>query len=122
MKDTGKYDLSAQETFLMQLFWSEAREMTLGEVDFFAKESGFKPSIGTVKTYLQRLVKKGALSTRKVGHKLLYIPVSEEVYRKKFSESFLNDHFNGSLPAFIAALTGNVQLSESEIEELKKYQ
>lgn len=106
----------------MELFWQHDREMTLSEITDLARECGFQPTIGTAKTYLQRLVKKGALTYRKVGHKLLYsAAMDESKYQQRWAQSILNEGFGGSLGAFISALTGNAKLTKEEIEELRKF-
>lgn len=117
---SGKYNLSKQEAFLMDLLWRENRQMTLAEIMDLAQQSGFKPTIGTTKTYLQRLVKKDTLSTYKSGHKLLYFPsMSEEAYKQKWTRSILDSSFEGSLRSFVCALTGNESLTEDQVQQLK---
>lgn len=121
MSKEKKYDLSSQETLLMNLFWKQKTKMTLAEITALAQENGFKPTIGTAKTYLQRLVKKGALATEKAGHKLLYYPAMDEnSYCKKWTQSILDESFKGSLRSFVCSLTGNSKLTEEETELLRK--
>lgn len=104
----------------MKLLWETNREMTLAEITELLQAQGFQPTIGTIKTYLQRLVKKGALKTKKVGHKLLYSPSMEETdYEQKWTQEILNESFQGSLCAFVCALTGNSRLTEEERKVLK---
>ncbi|WP_274422706.1 BlaI/MecI/CopY family transcriptional regulator [Blautia sp. XA-2221] len=118
----AKYDLSNQELFIMKILWGISSEMTLGEITEYLQDHGFQPTIGTAKTYLTRLVKKGALKTRKEGHKLLYSPVSDETgYEQQWTERLLNDHFGGSLNSFLSALTGNGKLKNSQIQQLKDF-
>ena len=74
----AKYNLSSQEYEIMSILWKENREMTLAEIADLLWDAGFEISIGTVKTYLQRIVKKGALIAPKHGHKLMYMPSSSE--------------------------------------------
>ena len=110
-----KYNLSNQEYTIMQLLWKLGEEQTLAEITELLQSQGFKPAIGTIKTYLQRLVKKGALKTRKNGHKLLYSPVTNETgYKQQWTQGILNECFGGSLSAFVCALTGNDSLTEEE--------
>ena len=98
----AKYNLSSQEYEIMSILWKENREMTLAEIADLLWDAGFEISIGTVKTYLQRIVKKGALIAPKHGHKLMYMPSSsEEAFAQKWTQDFLNKSFRGSLKAFI---------------------
>lgn len=104
----------------MQILWKQDHELTLAEITELLKAENFKPSIGTIKTYLQRLVKKSALSTKKAGHKLLYSATSDEAgYKQKWTQAFLNESFHGSLNTFICALTGNRKLTDEERKVLK---
>ena len=117
-----KYGLSNQELFIMNVLWGGYSEMTLGEITELLQEQGFQPTIGTIKTYLTRLVKKGALQTRKVGHKLLYSPSCDrQEYEKRWTEDLLNKHFCGSVKIFLSALTGKDGLTDKQIQELKDF-
>lgn len=114
------YNLSNQEYLIMKLFWNSLSEMTLGEVSEALHSQGFRPTTGTIKTYLTRLVKKEALTARKEGHKLLYFPTCpEETYAQKWTQSILDENFNGSLNNFICALTGKSKLTTDEIKFLR---
>ena len=70
----AKYNLSSQEYEIMSILWKENREMTLAEIADLLWDAGFEISIGTIKTYLQRIVKKGALIAPKHGHKCICLP------------------------------------------------
>ena len=48
-----KYNLSNQEYTIMQLLWKLGEEQTLAEITELLQSQGFKPAIGTIKTYLQ---------------------------------------------------------------------
>lgn len=76
---------------------------------------GWKKS--TSFTVLKRLCDKGIFQNVKGS-------VSSVISRKEFysrqSERFVEETFNGSLPAFLAAFTSRKSLSAEEIEELKR--
>ena len=46
--------------------------------------------------------------------------ISRENFYSAKSESFVEESFNGSLPAFIAAFTKRKKLSKKEIDEIRK--
>ena len=46
--------------------------------------------------------------------------VSREEFLARQSEMFVEDTFNGSLPAFLAAFGSRKKLSDAEIDELQK--
>ena len=46
--------------------------------------------------------------------------ISKEEFNARQSEQFVEDTFNGSLPAFLAAFGSRKKLSDSEIDELQR--
>ncbi len=75
----------------------------------------------TVKTFLNRLVRKGALGFRKEGRAYLYRPlVKEEECVDAASESFLERVFGGSLRPMLAHFVERKKLSAEELRELKQ--
>jgi len=74
----------------------------------------------TVKTLLNRLLKKDAVGFEKQGREYLYFPVlKQQEYIKGASESFLNRVFNGNVSSLVAAFTKSENLSTEDISELK---
>ena len=79
-------------------------------------------SVNTINTYLTRLCDKGYLSARREGRSNFYTPlVSQEKYREFDSRSVLQRLYGGSLGSFVAALTAEKPLAQSEIDELRRY-
>ena len=75
----------------------------------------------TIKTFLNRLVQKGALEVGKEGRAYSYCPVvSEAECVDAVSESFLARVFGGSLKPMLAHFVDRKKLSRREIEELKR--
>src|SRR5258708_726046 len=75
----------------------------------------------TVKAFLNRLVRKGALGFRKEGRAYLYRAlVREEDCVDAASESFLERVFGGSLKPMLAHFVERKKLSEGEIRELQR--
>lgn len=75
-----------------------------------------------INTYLTRLCDKGYLSARREGRSNFYTPlVSQEKYREFDSRSVLQRLYGGSLGSFVAALTAEKPLAQSEIDELRRY-
>ena len=46
--------------------------------------------------------------------------ITQEEYVRRKGEVYLNEHYNGSLPKFVAAFMDKKKLKRSEIEELAK--
>ena len=94
--------------------------MTLAEIADLLWDAGFEISIGTVKTYLQRIVKKGAPDRPETRSQInVYALPPLEAFAQKWTQDFLKKAFRGSLKAFICTLTGNHDLSEEEKKMLR---
>lgn len=78
------------------------------------KELQWKKS--TTYTVLKKLCDKGIFKNE-AG--LVSSVVSREVFYSAQSTKFVDDAFDGSLPAFIAAFTRKKTLSKKEIEEIR---
>jgi len=71
----------------------------------------------TTFTILKRLCEKGIFQNQ---DRIVTSIISREEFYALQSERFVNDTFEGSLPAFLAAFGTRKKLSEEEVEELKK--
>ena len=71
----------------------------------------------TTYTVLKKLCDRGILVTE---NSIVRSLVSKDEFYAIQSEKFVDDTFDGSLPAFIAAFTSRRKLSESEIAEIRK--
>jgi BlaI family transcriptional regulator, penicillinase repressor len=113
--------LSEAEWEVMKLIWRRASATsTASELAAeLAGPTGWSES--TVKTLLNRLLKKGALSFEKLGKSYLYFPViAEEECRSAATDSFLNRVFDGSLSPLLAHFVSSQKLSVTEIGELER--
>lgn len=71
----------------------------------------------TTYTVLKKLCEKGIFKNE--GGKVSSL-ISKDEYFSLQSEKFVDDEFQGSLPAFIAAFTSRKQLSKKDIFEIKQ--
>ena len=109
--------ISESEWQVMKLIWSDPPQ-TLPEL--LDKLSGTAWSKTTIQTYLARLVKKGALTTRRQGKGYLYYPaVSEEACQLAEGRDFLGRVYDGSLSKMVLGFVRGGQLSPEELAELK---
>ena len=112
---TKEYTLGAAEARFADIIWkneplSSSQLSKLSEAELgWKKTTSFK--------VLKRLCNKGLFQNEK-GTVTSLIP-REEFYAKQ-SERFVEENFDGSLPAFIAAFTKNKSLSPGEVAELRK--
>lgn len=78
-------------------------------------ELGWKRT--TTLTVLKRLCERGIFQNKE---RIITSLISREEFYALQSERFVNDTFEGSLPAFLAAFGSRKKLSQKEIEELKQ--
>ena len=75
----------------------------------------------TIRTFLHRLIKKGALKFEQDGNRYLYraaIPRTATI--KKASRSFLQSVFDGQSGPLISHFVKNGSLTSEEIEQLRE--
>jgi len=105
----------------MQIIWSQETPTTTAKVAVTAeplKGWHFK----TTQTLLRRLVKKGFLSSEKLGGDLYYTPVvSREDYTKMETELFMEKIHGRSLKGFISALYADKKPSQADIAEMEEW-
>jgi BlaI family penicillinase repressor len=112
--------ISESEWAVMKVIWSKF-PVSAGEIIARLVEHDRDWHPKTVKTLLNRLVRKKALGFKKEGRSYLYRPlVSERQCVKLASESFLDRVFGGSLKPMLAHMVQQKKLSRSEIDELKQ--
>ncbi len=111
----NEFSLGAAESRFADIIWNN-EPLTSSELSKLSeKEIGWKKT--TSFTVLKRLCDKGLFQNIKGTVSSL---ISREDYYSMQSERFVEDNFDGSLPAFIAAFSKNKKLSPSEIEELRR--
>jgi len=111
--------ISGAEWEVMKICWSRSPVTAQEVIDTLAARDDRHPR--TVKTLLNRLVKKRALGFRKDGRAYLYHPlVAEQDCVAAASESFLDRVFGGSLQPMLAHFVASRRLSPKEISELKQ--
>src|SRR5688572_5134769 len=112
-------NISEAEWEVMRVVW-EGHPATANEiVERLAGEKDWSPR--TVKTMLNRLVKKRALGFTEEGKRYLYRPlVSQEECVRDESRSFLDRVFGGALGPMLNHFVRNERLSAEEIAELKR--
>lgn len=109
--------ISESEWRVMKIVWGNSPQ-TLPEI--LDRLKGTDWSKTTIQTYLARLVKKGALSTKRQGKGYLYYPaVSESDCQLAESRHFLSRVYDGSLSKMVMGFVKNGNLSKEELNELK---
>ena len=110
--------ISESEWAVMKIIWNEPPK-TLPDMLSALKHTTWSST--TIQTYLARLVKKGALTTKRQGKGYLYYPAIEESEcQLAESRSFLSRVYDGSLSQMVKGFVKSGSLSEAELSELKK--
>lgn len=111
--------ISEAEARVMAALWRESPLSAEQVIASVAADQGW--SEATVKTLLNRLLRKKALAAKKDGRRYLYRPrLKREDYMAAESRDLLDRLFEGRLAPFIAHFSERQNLSAEEVSELKK--
>jgi BlaI family transcriptional regulator, penicillinase repressor len=111
--------ITEAECLIMKTLW-ENKELTSPEIiENLKTNSTWSPT--TIQTLISRLVKKCAVGVIKESKGYRYYPiVLEEQYRKEETRTLIDKIYNGSLKLFIKNFINDVDLTDEDIQELKK--
>jgi len=111
--------ISESEWQVMSLVWGRS-PIAAGEiVEALSPRTGWHSR--TIRTLLDRLVRKGALRASPDGKRYLYEPrLSMEACVRQESRSFLRRVFGGEPAPMLLHLVREAKLSHEEIKELKR--
>jgi BlaI family transcriptional regulator, penicillinase repressor len=119
MTEKKSVPISAAESTVMQVLW--ARGALSSEDVVFALAGHGKWQEATVKTLLNRLLKKGALRARKDNRRYIYSPVlTHDEWLSSESHGFLDRLFGGRVAPLVSYFSQQKKLSRKDIEELKR--
>jgi len=111
--------ISESEWLVMRVLWAKS---PLAAQEVFEQLDGatkWKPK--TVKTLIDRLVKKGAVKYEKDGRRYMYYPaVGRDEYVTKERRSFVRRVYGGITKPMLAAFLEDAELSADDISELKE--
>jgi BlaI family penicillinase repressor len=112
--------ISETEWEVMRVIW-DRHPVTAAEViaRLTQQDPTWHPK--TIRTFLARLVQKGALGYEPAGRRYVYSPrVTESACAAEATESFLGRVFGGLLRPMLAHFVQQRKLSRREIEDLKR--
>ena len=111
--------ISGAEWEVMSVLWRQSPLAAAEVVEQLQAKRGWH--LRTVRTLLDRLVKKRALSAALEGKRYLYRPrVDMEDCVRLESQGFLQRVFGGEPVSMLVHLVKNTELSSEEIAELKR--
>jgi len=112
-----KQRISDAESKIMTLIWKQ-NPITAAEVIMLLKDDNDWED-KTIKTLLNRLLKKGFINHEKVGRHYRYRPaVERETYLKQENTHFLERFYDGKLSPLIASFSRHNKLSEDDVAAL----
>lgn len=106
--------LGEVEARFAAIIW-ENEPVVSGELVKLAKEK-LKWKKSTTYTVLKRLCERGIFQNE---NGVVTSLLSREEFSARQSEQFVNETFEGSLPAFVAAFGSRKKISDKEADELK---
>jgi predicted transcriptional regulator len=111
--------ISEAESRVMAVLWQHAPQPAESIVAALKEHTGWHEK--TVKTLLNRLLGKGAVSVQKDGRRYLYSPVlRREDWQRQESRSLLDRVFGGRLSPLLSYFSQHEKLSAGDIDELRK--
>lgn len=115
----ARQTVTETEYELMKVLWKSDKPLSFGEILTAVSEKNWVRN--TVGTMLSRLCDKGVVDYEKKGKfNLYYAVLPEDEYTKSETKSFLSKLYNGSIGNLVASLYQNKEISQSEMETLKK--
>ena len=107
--------LGVIETRFAEIIWENAPLSTNQLIQLCAAELEWKRT--TTYTVLKKLCDKGIFKTE---NSMLTALISKQELEGMQSEQFVQETFQGSLPAFLTAFSTRRKLSSTDIDELQK--
>ena len=109
------YHLGEIESIFADIIWSNAPLTSRLLAELAEQRLRWKRT--TTSTVLKRLCDRGLFQNQ--GGTVTALVSREEFYARQ-SEQYVQDAFQGSLPAFLAAFGSRKQLNDAEIDEIQK--
>lgn len=111
--------ISEAESIVMDVLWTRSPQGADEVVVALAGRQDWQEA--TIKTLLNRLLNKGAISARKDGRRFLYSPVLQrEDWVAEESRGLLERLFDGRVAPLVAHFSAHRKLSRKDIAELRK--
>ena len=111
--------ISEAESVVMEVLWRTSPVATADVVAALKHRQDWQEP--TIKTLLNRLLKKGAISARREGRRYLYSPVLQrDQWLSSESKGLLDRLFGGRVAPLVTHFSKQRKLSKKDIAELKR--
>ena len=112
-------NISDAEAQVMEILWQRHPLAAEEVVAVLATRTGWAEA--TVKTLLNRLLKKGAIEAGRDGRRYLYSPVLQrDAWLARQSEGLIDRLFGGRVAPLVAHFSERGRLGQRDIEALKQ--
>jgi BlaI family penicillinase repressor len=110
--------LTSAEEQLMELIWDKDQVFMKDIIDSFPDP---KPATTTIATLLKRMQNKGFVAYNLMGNSRQYYPlVKKSEYFSKHVNGLIKNFFGSSAMQFASFFTTETNLTNAELEDLKK--
>ena len=111
--------ISESEWLVMRILWSNGPLTANEVVEELTGKTKWKPK--TVKTLIDRLIRKGAVKFEKEGRRYRYYPtIGEAECIATERRSFVRRVYGGTMKPMLAAFLEDAELSADDIKDLKQ--
>ncbi|MEL7498748.1 MAG: BlaI/MecI/CopY family transcriptional regulator [Planctomycetota bacterium] len=111
-------EISNSEWQVMNVIWDHQPTTASEVIKQLSEKNRWSPA--TIRTFLHRLIKKGALRYEQDGNRYLYrAAVTRSATIKKASRSFSSSVFDGQIGPLLTHFVKTNKLTEEEIQELQ---
>ena len=112
-------DISNAEIEVLNVLWNQSPLSAQEIIEILNLDKQWHEK--TVKTLLNRLVKKEAVGFKKQQRRYLYSPlIEQESYQQKASQSLIERLFSGQLSPLVAGFAKKNDLQKDDIDSLKE--
>ena len=103
----------------METLWQRGQASAEEINDVLSREQDWQ--VATVKTLLNRLLKKHAIAASRDGRKYIYTPLlAREQWLSQQTESLIDRLFGGELAPLVAHFSKSRRLTKKDVAELKR--
>ncbi|MBB5358565.1 putative transcriptional regulator [Rhodanobacter sp. ANJX3] len=111
--------ISEAESRVMELLWQQSPQTSEEMVAALLEPTGWHEK--TIKTLINRLLGKGAISAEKDGRRYLYSALlRREDWQQRESRSLLDRVFGGKVAPLLAHFSQHEKLTAKDVAELRK--
>ena len=112
-------ELTKAEEQIMQILWEKEKAFVKDIIEHLEEDP--KPPYNTISSVVRILEKKGYLGYKAYGKTYEYFPIiTKGEYAKASFKKVLNNYFDNSATNLMSFLVKEEQLSEEELEALRK--